>query len=116
MPPDLGVREPTETSGSTGPNGKAGQAAACRPPGGGSCSPSLAPDAASGPNVRDMAMFETTGEREQAWKVGALAKATGLTVRALHPYDSIGLLTPSLPPPPGPPVYTAAHLWRLYPI
>src|SRR5258708_33977516 len=94
MPPDLGVREPTETSGSTGPNGKAGQAAACRPPGGGSCSPSLAPDAASGPNVRYMAMFETTGDGEQAWKGSARAKATALTVRARHRCDSLGLRTP----------------------
>lgn len=29
------------------------------------------------------------------WKVGELARATGLTVRALHHYDAIGLLTPS---------------------
>jgi DNA-binding transcriptional MerR regulator len=28
-------------------------------------------------------------------KVGELAKRTGLTVRALHHYDSIGLLRPS---------------------
>ncbi|HEX3129053.1 MAG TPA: MerR family DNA-binding transcriptional regulator, partial [Thermoanaerobaculia bacterium] len=26
------------------------------------------------------------------WKVGELAKQTGLTVRALHHYDEIGLL------------------------
>ncbi|MES1240678.1 MAG: TipAS antibiotic-recognition domain-containing protein [Acidobacteriota bacterium] len=29
------------------------------------------------------------------WKVGELAKHTGLTVRALHHYDEIGLLSPS---------------------
>lgn len=29
------------------------------------------------------------------WKVGELAKQTGLTVRALHHYDEIGLLSPS---------------------
>ena len=29
------------------------------------------------------------------WKVGELAKRTGLTVRALHHYDAIGLLCPS---------------------
>jgi len=61
-----------------------------------------------------MAMFETTGEREQAWKVGALAKATGLTVRALHHYDSIGLLTPSLRTAAGHRLYTAADVARLY--
>ena len=42
---------------------------------------------------------------DQAWKVGALAKATGLTVRALHHYDHIGPATASprrarIPPPP----------------
>src|SRR5258708_14246663 len=61
-----------------------------------------------------MAMFETTGEREQAWKVGALAKATGLTVRALHHYDSIGLLPPSLRTAAGHRLYTAADVARLY--
>lgn len=34
-------------------------------------------------------------EKEQ-WKVGELAKLTGITVRALHHYDQIGLLVPSL--------------------
>src|ERR1043165_2969683 len=29
------------------------------------------------------------------WKVGQLAKRTGISVRTLHPYDQIGLLTPS---------------------
>jgi MerR family regulatory protein len=28
----------------------------------------------------------------RTWKVGALGKATGLTVRTLHYYDEIGLL------------------------
>lgn len=31
----------------------------------------------------------------QVWKVGELAERTGLTVRALHHYDAVGLLTPS---------------------
>lgn len=31
----------------------------------------------------------------QSWKVGDLARATGLTVRTLHHYDHIGLLSPS---------------------
>ena len=39
--------------------------------------------------------MDTSGS-DQAWKVGALAKATGLTVRALHHYDHIGLLSPSM--------------------
>nr|WP_255291695.1 MerR family DNA-binding transcriptional regulator [Bacillus pseudomycoides] len=29
------------------------------------------------------------------WKVGELAKQTGLTVRTLHHYDQIGLFSPS---------------------
>jgi DNA-binding transcriptional MerR regulator len=29
------------------------------------------------------------------WSVGALARATGVSVRALHHYDQIGLLTPT---------------------
>jgi MerR family transcriptional regulator, thiopeptide resistance regulator len=28
------------------------------------------------------------------WKVGELAERTGLTVRALHHYDALGLLSP----------------------
>lgn len=32
---------------------------------------------------------------ERSWKVGALAARTGLTVRTLHHYDAIGLLSPS---------------------
>ena len=32
---------------------------------------------------------------EQCWKVGELAARTGLTVRTLHHYDAIGLLSPS---------------------
>ena len=31
----------------------------------------------------------------QEWRVGDLARATGLTVRTLHHYDVIGLLRPS---------------------
>jgi len=31
----------------------------------------------------------------QTWKVGELAKRTGMTVRTLHHYDEIGLLSPS---------------------
>src|SRR5207253_6889404 len=31
----------------------------------------------------------------ETWKVGELAARTGLTVRTLHHYDAIGLLSPS---------------------
>lgn len=33
--------------------------------------------------------------REKSWRVGELARETGLTVRTLHHYDQIGLLTPT---------------------
>jgi DNA-binding transcriptional MerR regulator len=29
------------------------------------------------------------------WRIGEVAKRTGLTVRTLHHYDEIGLLVPS---------------------
>lgn len=58
--------------------------------------------------------YETAGEQVQAWKVGALARATGLTVRALHHYDHIGLLSPSMRTAAGHRLYTPGDLARLY--
>jgi MerR family transcriptional regulator, thiopeptide resistance regulator len=55
-----------------------------------------------------------TSESEQAWKVGALAKATGLTIRALHHYDHIGLLSPSARTAAGHRLYTPDDVARLY--
>jgi len=49
----------------------------------------------------------------QTWKVGALARQTGLTVRTLHHYDEIGLLAPSLRTGAGHRLYTADDLGRL---
>ncbi|KQY24256.1 hypothetical protein ASD16_01520 [Cellulomonas sp. Root485] len=51
----------------------------------------------------------TTGHR-----VGELAEATGLTVRTLHYYEQIGLLTPSGRSPAGHRIYDAADEERLY--
>jgi DNA-binding transcriptional MerR regulator/uncharacterized glyoxalase superfamily protein PhnB len=51
---------------------------------------------------------------EQSWKVGDLARITGLTVRALHHYDHIGLLSPSLRTAAGHRLYTADDVARLY--
>ncbi|MGH3560213.1 MAG: MerR family transcriptional regulator [Mycobacterium sp.] len=48
------------------------------------------------------------------WKVGALAELTGLTVRALHHYDHIGLLKPSHRSPSGHRLYTGDDVVRLY--
>jgi DNA-binding transcriptional MerR regulator len=51
------------------------------------------------------------------WKVGELAERTGLTVRALHHYDAMGLLSPSVRTDSahgsGHRLYTAADVARL---
>jgi MerR family transcriptional regulator, thiopeptide resistance regulator len=60
-----------------------------------------------------MSAFESM-PGQQAWKVGGLAQATGLTVRALHHYDRIGLLSPSMRTAAGHRLYTAGDLARLY--
>jgi DNA-binding transcriptional MerR regulator/uncharacterized glyoxalase superfamily protein PhnB len=54
------------------------------------------------------------GEPGQTWKVGTLAGATGLTVRALHHYHQIGLLSPSLRSAAGHRLYTVSDVARLY--
>lgn len=51
---------------------------------------------------------------DKRWKVGELAKATGLTVRALHHYDKLGLLVPSERTPAGHRLYAEQDLMRLY--
>ena len=50
----------------------------------------------------------------RTWKVGALAQLTGLTVRALHHYDHLGLLTPSRRTAAGHRLYTSDDVARLY--
>jgi DNA-binding transcriptional MerR regulator len=49
----------------------------------------------------------------QTWKVGELARQTGLTVRTLHHYDEIGLLSPSQRTGAGHRLYDADDLARL---
>jgi DNA-binding transcriptional MerR regulator len=49
----------------------------------------------------------------KALKVGELARRTGLTIRALHHYDAIGLLKPSLHTEAGYRLYTADDVARL---
>lgn len=56
----------------------------------------------------------TIGEEVGSWKVGALAALTGLTVRALHHYDHIGLLRPSSRNRAGHRLYTTPDVTRLY--
>jgi len=52
--------------------------------------------------------------QQRTWKVGALARATGLTVRTLHHYDEIGLLQPSARLAGGHRLYDADDVARLY--
>lgn len=47
------------------------------------------------------------------FKVGELANRTGMSVRALHHYDEIGLLSPSLRTPSGHRLYQQADVQRL---
>ncbi len=54
--------------------------------------------------------------QEKLWKIGELAKATGLTVRTLHHYDEIGLLVPSERTQAGHRLYGEADVRRLYEI
>lgn len=51
---------------------------------------------------------------EQHWQIGELARATGLTVRALHHYDELGLLVPSERTFAGYRLYGEADVQRLY--
>jgi MerR family transcriptional regulator, thiopeptide resistance regulator len=60
-----------------------------------------------------VATAEEIAMRFAALKVGELAKRTGLTVRALHHYDEIGLLKPSLKTDAGHRLYTARDVARL---
>lgn len=47
-------------------------------------------------------------------RIGELAKRAGTTVRALHHYDSLGLLTPSARAPSGYRLYSAGDAARLH--
>lgn len=47
------------------------------------------------------------------WKVGELAKRTGITVRTLHHYDQLGLLSPSKDSDAGHRLYTASDISKL---
>ena len=50
----------------------------------------------------------------RVWKIGELARRTGLTVRTLHHYDEIGLLSPAERSDGGHRVYDEASVQRLY--
>ena len=51
---------------------------------------------------------------KRTWRIGEVASATGLTVRALHHYDQIGLVVPSGRTSGGHRLYTDADLVVLY--
>jgi DNA-binding transcriptional MerR regulator len=51
---------------------------------------------------------------ERTWRIGEVVTATGLTARALHHYDHIGLVVPSARTPGGHRLYTTADLMGLY--
>jgi DNA-binding transcriptional MerR regulator/predicted lactoylglutathione lyase len=50
---------------------------------------------------------------KKSWKIGELANETGLTVRALHHYDQIGLLKPSQETEGGHRLYSTADVEQL---
>jgi bifunctional DNase/RNase/DNA-binding transcriptional MerR regulator len=51
---------------------------------------------------------------DRRWKVGELARATGLTVRTLHHYDDVGLLVPWNRTSAGHRLYAGQDVRRLY--
>jgi DNA-binding transcriptional MerR regulator len=53
-------------------------------------------------------------EQAWTWKIGDLARATGLTVRTLHHYDQLGLLAPAARSDGGHRYYTSGDLKRLH--
>jgi DNA-binding transcriptional MerR regulator len=55
-----------------------------------------------------------TAQQTKVWKVGQLAASTGLTVRALHHYDHLGLVRPSARTPAGYRMYVETDVERLY--
>ncbi len=55
-----------------------------------------------------------SGTPDRQWKVGELAGATGLTVRALHHYDELGLLAPCERSHAGYRLYGERDVRRLY--
>ncbi|MGE0632334.1 MAG: MerR family transcriptional regulator [Pseudobdellovibrionaceae bacterium] len=55
----------------------------------------------------------TTKAIKKSWKIGELANETGLTVRALHHYDQIGLLKPSQETEGGHRLYSTADVEQL---
>src|SRR5881392_1753960 len=61
-----------------------------------------------------MSFSDANGSLDRTWKVGALARLTGLTVRALHHYDHLGLVVPSRRTTAGHRLYAVDDVVRLY--
>nr|WP_026115652.1 MerR family transcriptional regulator [Nocardiopsis kunsanensis] len=59
-------------------------------------------------------MGGAAGPGGQAWKVGELARRTGLTVRTLHHYEQIGLVLPARRNSAGHRLYGTEEVERLY--
>ena len=60
-------------------------------------------------------MTNNRGDGDQKeWRVGQLARATGVTTRTLHHYDRLGLLTPSSRTAGGHRCYTSDDVRRLH--
>lgn len=55
----------------------------------------------------------TRSENVKLWKIGELAKAAGVTVRTLHHYDHIGLLSPTIDSSSGHRFYNQQGVERL---
>ena len=51
---------------------------------------------------------------DKTWRIGELAKATGISVRSLHHYDAIGLLQPTRRSGAGHRLYSEADVRRLH--
>src|SRR5207247_1654287 len=66
------------------------------------------PSGAGIPGVRRRPLMSST-----ALKVGELARRTGVSVRTLHYYEEIGLLSPSRRSPAGHRLYAATEIARL---
>jgi MerR family transcriptional regulator, thiopeptide resistance regulator len=52
--------------------------------------------------------------QDRTWRIGELARETGLTVRALHHYDQLGLLSPLSRTAGGHRCYTSGDVRRLH--
>jgi DNA-binding transcriptional MerR regulator len=74
----------------------------------------LRQDLASSAPARTGGWKEVDGAMEQPRKVGELAEAAGLTVRTLHHYDRLGLVSPSTRTGSGHRRYTEQDVVRLY--